>query len=78
MTDLDALLTPSPWDPNRCQVDQALERITDTEVRGKVAAAARNRLVPPRNVESAVKQLIGVSPKPLTIRRHRNGDCACV
>lgn len=79
MTDdeLDALLAPAEWDPNRCTVEQALERIVDEGRREKVAAAARDEHVPVANVMRVFTGLIGTSPKDQTVRRHRKRGCSC-
>lgn len=68
---LDELLKPVRWSPNRCSVAQAIEEIPDREVRGKVSAAADNPDVPAKNLATALKKLIGESPRPETIKRHQ-------
>lgn len=77
MTDLDALLAPSQWEANRCHVAQVLDRIPDGAQRAKVAAAARDRMVPLDGLMQAFTHLAGITPRDNPIRRHRLGRCSC-
>lgn len=75
--ELDALLALPEWEPNVCQVGQALALIGDGGQRAKVAAAVRHQGVPVAKVQEALRLLIGKTPKYQTVRRHRNGGCDC-
>lgn len=74
--DLDALLAPARWEPGRCLVAQATERLDD-DVRPKVEAAATNVLVPAANIVTALRGLLGYAPGETTIKRHRARGCGC-
>lgn len=69
--DLDVLLAPPRWDPNRCTVGQAIAEIEDGEKRAKVHAACDDPRVPGKNIAAVFRDLIGESPNPSTIKRHQ-------